>query len=78
MAWAVEHHQSRHGFVSAPLSALSYITVKTGVMGLETAVRVNLLNQYLRWDVHFGEIDDDRKDSTAPHITFRPQLGGHR
>ena len=43
MAWAVEHHQSRHGFVSAPLSALSYITVKAGVMGLETAVRVNLL-----------------------------------
>ena len=31
-----------------------------------------------RWDVHFGEIDDDRKDSTGPHITFRPQLGGHR
>ena len=31
-----------------------------------------------RRDVHFGEIDDDRKDSTAPHITFRPQLGGHR
>ena len=31
-----------------------------------------------RWDVHFGEIDDDRKDSTAPHITFRLQLGGHR
>ena len=31
-----------------------------------------------RWDVHFGEVDDDRKDSTAPHITFRPQLGGHR
>ena len=31
-----------------------------------------------RWDVHFGEIYDDRKDSTAPHITFRPQLGGHR
>ena len=31
-----------------------------------------------RWDVHFGEIDDDRNDSTAPHITFRPQLGGHR
>ena len=29
-----------------------------------------------RWDVHFREIDDDRKDSTAPHITFRPQLGG--
>ena len=23
-----------------------------------------------RWDVHFGELDDDRKDSTAPHITF--------
>ena len=31
-----------------------------------------------RWDVHFGEIDDDRKDSTAPHITCRPQPGGHR
>ena len=31
-----------------------------------------------RWDVHFGEIDDDSKHSTAPHITFRPQLGGHR
>ena len=31
-----------------------------------------------RWDVHFGEIDDARKDSTAPHITFRPQPGGHR
>ena len=31
-----------------------------------------------RWDVHFGEIDDDRKDSTAPHITFGPQLDGHR
>ena len=31
-----------------------------------------------RWDVHFGEIDDDRKGSTAPHITFRPQLGGRR
>ena len=28
--------------------------------------------------MHFGEIYDDRKDSTAPHITFRPQLGGHR
>ncbi len=28
--------------------------------------------------MHFGEIDDDRKDSTAPHITFRPQLDGHR
>ncbi len=31
-----------------------------------------------RWDVHFGEIDDDRKDSKAPHITFSPLLGGHR
>ena len=25
-----------------------------------------------RWDVHFGGLDDDRKDSTAPHITFKP------
>ena len=31
-----------------------------------------------RWDVHFGELEDDRKDSIAPNITFRPQLGGHR
>ena len=26
-----------------------------------------------RWDVHCGGIDDDRKDATALHITFRPQ-----
>ena len=26
-----------------------------------------------RWDVHFGGLEDDREDSTAPHITFRPQ-----
>ena len=31
-----------------------------------------------RWDVHFGGLEDDREDSTAPHITFRPQMGGHR
>ena len=31
-----------------------------------------------RWDVHFGGLEDCRKDSTAPHITVRPQLGGHR
>ena len=28
-----------------------------------------------RWDVHFGGLEDDLKDSTAPHITFTPQLG---
>ena len=28
--------------------------------------------------MHFGGIEDDRKDSTAPHITFKLQLGGHR
>ena len=27
-----------------------------------------------RWDVHFGDLEDDRKDSMAPHITFSPQL----
>ena len=26
----------------------------------------------------FRGLDDDRKDSTATHITLRPQLGGHR
>ena len=31
-----------------------------------------------RWDVHCGGIDDDRKDATALHITFRPQLSEHR
>ena len=31
-----------------------------------------------RWGVHFGELDDDRKESTVPHITSGPQLGGHR
>ena len=31
-----------------------------------------------RWDVHFGGLEDARQDSTAPHITFRDQLGGHR
>ena len=25
--------------------------------------------------MHFGGLEDDRKDSTAPHITFGPQLG---
>ena len=29
-----------------------------------------------RWDVHFREIDDDRKHSTAPHITFSPNWVG--
>ena len=28
--------------------------------------------------MHFGGIDDDRKDATALHITFRPQLSEHR
>ena len=28
--------------------------------------------------MHFGGLEDDRKDSTAPHITLRPQLGAHR
>ena len=36
-----------------------------------------ILNQY-QGGMCFGELDDDRKDSTAPHISFRPQLGGHR
>ena len=25
--------------------------------------------------MHFGGLEDDLKDSTAPHITFAPQLG---
>ena len=28
-----------------------------------------------RWEVHFGSLENDREDSTVPHITFRPQLG---
>ena len=31
-----------------------------------------------RWDAHFGGLEDDRTDSTEPHITFRSQLGCHR
>ena len=31
-----------------------------------------------RWDVHFGCLEDDRDDSTATHMTFRPRIGGHR
>ena len=28
--------------------------------------------------MHFGGLEDDREDSTAPNITFKPQLGHHR
>ena len=24
-----------------------------------------------RWDVHFGGLEDDGEDSSAPHVTFR-------
>ena len=36
----------------------------------------NDLNQsQVMWEVHFGSLENDREDSTVPHITFRPQLG---
>ena len=38
----------------------------------------NLTKLMPRWDLHFGGPDDDRKNATAPHITFRPRLGGYR
>ena len=28
--------------------------------------------------MHFGSLEDDREDSTAPRNTFGPQMGGHR
>ena len=28
--------------------------------------------------MHFGSLEDDRKDYTEPHITFRSQQGSHR
>ena len=28
-----------------------------------------------RWDVHLGGLEDELKDSTAPHITFMPNWG---
>ena len=28
-----------------------------------------------RWDVHFGGLEDDLKDSTALHLTFTSQPG---
>ena len=31
-----------------------------------------------RWDVHFGGLEDDRKDYAEPHITFRSQQDSHR
>ena len=31
-----------------------------------------------KWDVHFGGLADDRKDSTVPRSTFGPQPGEHR
>ena len=39
---------------------------------------VNWTKPIPRWDVQFGGLEDDREDSTAPHITFRPQMGDHR
>ena len=31
-----------------------------------------------RWDVHFGGLEDDRKDSTEPHIVSGSQPGSQR
>ena len=45
---------------------------------LDEGVQPSTTKPIPRWDVHFGDLDDDRKDSTAPHITFSPQLGRHR
>ena len=43
-----------------------------------TNLHIRLTKPIPRWDVHCGGIDDDRKDATALHITFRPQLSEHR
>ena len=52
--------------------------VKVAFLYLEVVALAFIPKPIPRWDVHFGEIDDAPKDSMAPHITFRPQPGGHR
>ena len=45
---------------------------------MDLPIEPHLLKPIPRWDMHFGGLEDDRKYSTAPHITLRPQLGAHR
>ena len=78
--WAVDVAHGGVGSVPGEESGVDpgevgHITQAVSVLGLDA---VAVPKPIPRRDVHFGEIDDDRKDSTAPHITFRPQLGGHR
>ena len=56
------------------------MTTGTGILNLfgTQALVARYSKPIPRWDVHFEGLEDYRKDSTAPHITHRPQLGGHR
>ena len=38
-------------------------------------IQAELTKPIPRWDVHFGGLEDDLKDSTALHLTFTSQLG---
>ena len=49
-----------------------------GLFGLETWDLSHRSKPIPRWDVHFGGLEDDRKDYTEPHIAFRSQMGSHR
>ena len=47
-------------------------------LGYSSFQRFRTTKPIPRWDVHFGGLEDCRKDYTSPHITSGPQLGGHR
>ena len=64
--------ETTESFLDGHVSAFAYLG------GVPQGILYDNTKPIPRWDVHFGEIYDDRKDSTAPHIIFRPQLGGHR
>ena len=49
-----------------------------GPLGVCSGSRRRTAKPIPRWDVHFGGLEDCRKDYTSPHITSGPQLGGHR
>ena len=58
--------------------------IKSPNAGLAVKLVLSLLSLHMRkpntkpiprWDVDFGGLQNDLKDSTAPHITFTPQLG---
>ena len=69
--------------VDSPVNEIGAVSVWSGMVRLPrtptAAFRSFLKPKPIpRWDVHFWDLEDDRKDSTASHITFELQLGSHR